>query len=199
MKAILIDDERAMHLVMRHMLKSLGGVQVVGSFWEAAEAYTFLLREQVDVIFLDIHMMGESGLQLAKRLRESGVQAKLVFVTSYKDYALPAFDVYAYDYIVKPVTQQRLSSTIERLRMELTSSKNGPDLELELGEVEPLTKREREVLQLMSEGLSNKEIADKLELSEGTVKNHAVHIFSKLQVKNRVQAIAIGRKLMQIK
>jgi DNA-binding NarL/FixJ family response regulator len=126
---------------------------------------------------------------------------KLVFVTSHKEYALPAFDVYAYDYIVKPIIQDRLRATIDRALSEeivqngevmLASSEKSPQ------SVEPLTKREIQVLQLMSNGMTNREIAAAFELTEGTVKSHIVNIFGKLQVKNRVQATAIVKKFKLI-
>jgi two-component system, LytTR family, response regulator len=72
----------------------------------------------VDLIFLDISMPKENGLEFAKRLRENGRGMKLVFVTSYKEYATDAFEATAYDYIVKPVEQNRLHKTIQRILSE---------------------------------------------------------------------------------
>jgi len=196
-KAIIIDDELAMHLILKRMLKKMDQVEVVGSFQETASAYSFLERHQVDVAFVDIHMPGESGLDFARRLRARGWPKRLIFVTSHKEYALPAFDVYAYDYMVKPLSQKRLAETIERVLSEESASIEGED-KAEPSLIEPLTKREREVLQLMSNGLSNKEIAKRFKLSEGTIKNHAVNIFGKLQVKNRVQATIRGKRFKMI-
>jgi two-component system LytT family response regulator len=71
------------------------------------------------LIFLDIHMPIENGLEFAKRLRESGRKMKQVFVTSYKEYAQAAFEVNAYDYIVKPVEQDRLHKIVQRIHTEI--------------------------------------------------------------------------------
>ncbi|MGG4145722.1 response regulator [Paenibacillus algorifonticola] len=112
MKVIIIDDELAMHLIMNRMLGKIDEVEIMGSFQETAAAFAFLQKQEIDMIFMDISMPKESGLEFAQRLREQGSRAKLVFVTSHKEYALPAFGVYAYDYMVKPVMQERLRQTI---------------------------------------------------------------------------------------
>lgn len=114
MKIVIVDDERAMHLIMRRMLGKIEEVEVVGSFLETMSAYSFVENHEVDLVLVDISMPRESGIEFAQRLRERGEHMKIVFVTSHKEYALSAFDVYAYDYIVKPLTQDRLLRTIQR-------------------------------------------------------------------------------------
>ncbi|MBW7453882.1 response regulator, partial [Paenibacillus sepulcri] len=118
MKVLIIDDEKAMHLIMKRMLGKIGEVKIMGSFQETTAAYSYLNDHDVDLIFIDINMPRESGLEFAQRLRESGRQTKLVFVTSHREYALSAFDVYAYDYMVKPVVQERLHQTVQRALSE---------------------------------------------------------------------------------
>ncbi|KQO10713.1 response regulator [Paenibacillus sp. Leaf72] len=120
MKVIIIDDELAMHLIMSRMLGKIDEVEIMGSFQETAAAFAFLQQQEIDMIFMDISMPKESGLEFAQRLREQGRQTKLVFVTSHKEYALPAFGVYAYDYMVKPVVQERLRQTILKALSEGT-------------------------------------------------------------------------------
>lgn len=198
MKVVIIDDEKAMHLIMKHMLANIEGVVISGIFQETSSAFTFLMGNIADLIFVDINMPGESGLDFAKRLRKNGCNMNLVFVTSHKEYALPAFDVYPYDYIVKPISQRRLKETLHRAFSEkIAKEEEGLEKNYQTL-VEPLTKREIEVLHLISNGMSNKEIATEFKLSEGTVKNHIVNIFGKLQVKNRVQATVASRKLKLI-
>jgi two-component system LytT family response regulator len=99
-KVIIIDDENGMHIIMKRMLGKVEEVEIVGSFQETSSAYSFLMNQDVDLIFMDINMPKESGLEFAGRLRESSRQMKIVFVTSHKEYSLAAFDVYAFDYIV---------------------------------------------------------------------------------------------------
>ncbi|GGH82597.1 DNA-binding NarL/FixJ family response regulator [Pullulanibacillus pueri] len=200
MKVVTIDDEKAMHLIMKRMIAEIDNVDIVGSFQRTSEAFSFLQNNLVDLVFVDINIPRENGLDFAKRLRELDERMKIVFVTSYKEYALSAFDVYAFDYIVKPLTKQRLNQTIKRALEEESSlkAKEQSSQEALPSLVEPLTKREKQVLQLMGNGLSNKEIAKTFNLTEGTIKNHVVNIFGKLQVKNRVQAILIAKELKQI-
>lgn len=124
MKIMIIDDEQAMHLIMKRNLAKIADVEIVGCFRETASAFTYLENHDADLIFVDISMPKESGLEFAERLRESGKLVRLVFVTSHKEYALSAFDVYAYDYMVKPVKQDRLHKTVQRALSEMRSEKN---------------------------------------------------------------------------
>jgi two-component system LytT family response regulator len=119
LKVVIIDDEKAMHLIMKRMLAKVEEIEIVGSFQETTTAFSYLVNHDVDLIFLDISMPRENGLEFAKRLMESGRRMRLVFVTSYKEFARDAFEVNAYDYIVKPVEQGRLHKTVKRVLMEL--------------------------------------------------------------------------------
>ncbi|ASA24937.1 response regulator [Paenibacillus donghaensis] len=119
MKVIIVDDEKAMHLILKRMLAKVPDIEIMGSFLETAAAFTYLAEHEVDLIFVDISMPRESGLEFAERLRGSGRQTKIVFVTSHKEYALAAFDVYAFDYIVKPVLQERLHITVQRVSAQI--------------------------------------------------------------------------------
>jgi two-component system LytT family response regulator len=118
LKVVIIDDEKAMHFIMKRMLAKVDGIEIVGSFQETATAYLYLVNHEVDLIFLDIRMPTENGLEFAKRLIGSGRRMKLVFVTSYKEFVQDAFEVNAYDYIVKPVGQGRLHKTVQRVLSE---------------------------------------------------------------------------------
>jgi two-component system LytT family response regulator len=118
LKVVIIDDEKAMHLIMKRMLTKVEGIEIVGSFQDTMTAFSYLVNHEVDLIFLDISMPRENGLEFAKRLRESGKRMKLVFVTSYKEYAPDAFEAFAYDYIVKPVEQDRLHKTVQSILSE---------------------------------------------------------------------------------
>ncbi|QGQ97526.1 response regulator [Paenibacillus psychroresistens] len=123
MRIIMIDDEQAMHLIMKRILMKIVDVEIVGCFRETTSAFSYLENHDADLVFIDISMPKESGLEFAQRLRASGKLVRLVFVTSHKEYALSAFDVYAYDYIVKPVKQDRIHQTVQRVILELQSEK----------------------------------------------------------------------------
>lgn len=123
MKVLIVDDEKAMHLIMKRMLAKIEGVEVVGSFADTASAEAYLKGDAVDLIFIDINMPKESGMAFAQRLRAGGREVKLVFVTSHTEFALAAFDVYAYDFMVKPVVQERLQQTVRRAMAEASDGK----------------------------------------------------------------------------
>ncbi|WP_336789229.1 response regulator [Paenibacillus sp. MMO-177] len=115
MKVVLVDDEPVMHLIMRKMLEKYSELSIVGSFSNAKEALEFLdANEDVDLAFLDISMPDGTGLAIASQLGDKGSKTQVVFVTSHKDYALEAFELSVLDYLVKPVTQERLERTVSR-------------------------------------------------------------------------------------
>ncbi|KQO18663.1 response regulator [Paenibacillus sp. Leaf72] len=115
MKVILIDDEPVMHLIMRKMLAKYAELQVVGAFVNMHAAGDFLAENtDVELAFVDISVPGDSGLAFASKLDKAGSKTQIVFVTSHKDYAVEAFELSVLDYLVKPVTQERLERTIHR-------------------------------------------------------------------------------------
>ncbi len=115
MKVILIDDEPVMHLIMRNMLLKIPGVQVAGAFADTRSATVYLEdHPDIGMAFVDISMPGESGLAFAARMEQSGCKTHIVFVTSHKQYALEAFDLSVRDYLVKPVSLERLERTVNR-------------------------------------------------------------------------------------
>ncbi|PQP84410.1 DNA-binding response regulator [Paenibacillus sp. PCH8] len=121
MKVILVDDEKAMHLIMKKMLAKIGEVEVMGAFLDTMAASSYLNDHEVDLIFVDINMPRQSGLEFAEGLRKQGKQIRIVFITSHVEYALSAFDVFAFDYMVKPVKQDRLLQTVHRALAESPS------------------------------------------------------------------------------
>lgn len=121
MKVILIDDEKAMHLIMKKMLAKISDIKVMGAFLDTKTATSYLNDHEVDLIFVDINMPRESGLEFAEGLRKQGKLTRIVFITSHVEYSLLAFDVFAFDYMVKPVKQDRLLQTVHRALAESRS------------------------------------------------------------------------------
>jgi len=115
MKVILVDDEPIMHLIMRKMLLKIPEVQVAAAFTDTKSATAYLMdNPDIGLAFVDISMPGESGLSFAAKMEQSGGKTRIVFVTSHKQYALEAFELSVLDYLVKPVTMERLERTITR-------------------------------------------------------------------------------------
>ena len=112
--AILVDDEPTLVDYLGSMLVDLWPeLRIVGSASNGRQALTLIDHEAPDIVFLDIHMPGLTGLQVAERLSPD---THVVFVTAYDEYAVQAFDRAAVDYLLKPVTAERLQATIDRLK-----------------------------------------------------------------------------------
>lgn len=114
MRVLLIDDEQAMLTALSQLLSRIEGVVIVGMVRNSAEAVAIIAEHEVDLAFIDIKIAEDSGLALALQLRRMNANLDIVFVTSHKEFALDAFDVYPLDYIVKPITGKRLEETVAR-------------------------------------------------------------------------------------
>ena len=112
LRAFLVDDEPLARTRLARLLGATGRVEIVGQAGDAAEALAALARVTADVVFLDIHMPGMSGLELARRLPEGPV---VVFTTAYDQHALEAFEASAVDYLLKPVERARLGRALDRV------------------------------------------------------------------------------------
>ena len=112
LRALLVDDEPLALTRLARLLGATGRVEVVGQARGADDALAALSRTRADVVFLDIHMPGTSGLDLAARLPED---VAVVFTTAYDEHALAAFDASAVDYLLKPVERPRLERALDRV------------------------------------------------------------------------------------
>ncbi|HEY2327899.1 MAG TPA: LytTR family DNA-binding domain-containing protein [Gaiellaceae bacterium] len=115
-KALVADDEAPARDELRYLLAAHRDIEVVGEAANAAEAITFARERRPDVVFLDVEMPGATGLAAAPFLREQAEPPAVVFVTAHESYAVDAFAVEAFDYLLKPVDAERLARVIERLR-----------------------------------------------------------------------------------
>ncbi|MFE5322269.1 response regulator [Paenibacillus sp. NPDC056579] len=116
LKAVLIDDEEIALDVLEIVLQEVGGVSVEGKFFRVDEALAYLEHSAVDLIFLDIEMPGMNGLAVAERLSQRWPGMQIIFVTAYQEYAVEAFEVNAFGYLLKPVSKERLAKTLDRYR-----------------------------------------------------------------------------------
>jgi two-component system LytT family response regulator len=118
-RALIVDDERLARKDLRSLLADHPIIEVVGEADSVKSAAELLQSQKPDLIFLDVQMPGESGFDL---LEKYDVQARVIFVTAFDEYALRAFDVEAMDYLLKPVSPERLRQSIERLGHHLEAS-----------------------------------------------------------------------------
>ncbi|RSK42189.1 LytR/AlgR family response regulator transcription factor [Hymenobacter perfusus] len=118
MNALLVDDSRLARTELRHLLRAFPDVTVAGEARHAEEARTQLRALQPDVLFLDIHMPGETGFELLASLETA---PHVIFTTAYDEYALRAFEVNALDYLLKPIQENRLAAALAKARAKLTA------------------------------------------------------------------------------
>lgn len=116
LKALIVDDEYPARMELRYQLGRFPDVEIIGEATNAREAMRLINALDYDVIFLDVQMPGMTGIELAKSLKGREVMPKVVFVTAYENYAVPAFEIRAVDYLLKPLETERLEETINRLR-----------------------------------------------------------------------------------
>jgi len=113
--ALIVDDERLARKDLRGMLAEFSEIEVVGEAEDVPSAVEAIQKLDPDIVFLDIQMPGESGFDLIGKME---FRAKLIFVTAYDEFALRAFEINALDYLMKPVTNERLKNSVERLKEE---------------------------------------------------------------------------------
>jgi DNA-binding LytR/AlgR family response regulator len=117
--ALIVDDEAPARAELRFLLERMGDVEVVGEAASVREALALAARLDYDVVFCDISMPELTGIDAAREIMSWPKRPHVVFVTAHQDYAVQAFSVDAFDYLLKPVAEERLAQTVERLRSAL--------------------------------------------------------------------------------
>ncbi len=193
--AIIVDDEELAIKRLRNLLCEREEIEICHTFMNPWEAYAFAKENLVHIAFLDISMSEINGLRLSKLLLDQNPAMDIVFVTGYDDYAVQAFDMSALDYLMKPVTEQRITKTLDKIRKRHRITPMGPSADVSQPKEGKLTEQETRILQFITMGLSNKEIAYQLSVSAETVKSHIKSVYRKLRAKNRIQAVQRSKEM----
>jgi two-component system LytT family response regulator len=119
MKVLIAEDDPAMRHILRKALEEIPAVEVVGEAQDGLEAVRFVEELAPQVVFLDIAMPGKDGLEAAREICASSPEIILVFATAYEEFTREAFEVYAFDYLIKPYRIDRIRRTMERVRIRL--------------------------------------------------------------------------------
>jgi DNA-binding NarL/FixJ family response regulator len=202
-RVVLVDDQTLVRRGIKSLLDLSGDVTVVAEADNGDDAIGVIRREQPDVVLLDVRMPGKSGLDVLRTLSAVGPAPPTILLTTFDDdeVLLEAVKAGVRGYLLKDVSLEQLTGAIrsvargetvirpavtERVLRGLERSRRDFDA---LNPPDTLTRRELEILRLMAGGYSNREIADALSVAEGTVKNHASTILSKLGVRDRTRAV----------
>lgn len=118
MNCIIVDDEFPSREELKYFIEKYSKIQILEEFEEPLEALKFIKGQAVDIIFLDINMPNIDGMTFGKIIDNFEVKPKIVFITAYKEYAIEAFEIKAFDYILKPYSEERIISTLENLQEE---------------------------------------------------------------------------------
>ncbi|MFE5245430.1 MULTISPECIES: response regulator [unclassified Streptomyces] len=197
-KVLLVDDHQVVRRGLRTFLEVQDDIEVVGEASDGAEGVARTEELRPDVVLMDIKMPGTDGIEALRRLRELENPAKVLIVTSFTEQrtVVPALRAGASGYVYKDVDPDALAGAIRSvyaghvlLQPEVADALLAQeDTSGGTGRGSTLTEREREVLGLIADGRSNREIARALVLSEKTVKTHVSNILMKLDVADRTQA-----------
>ncbi|QDP96870.1 response regulator transcription factor [Microlunatus elymi] len=205
-RIFLLDDHQVVRNGIAELLGSVPGFEIVGEAGTAAEAVGRILACRPDVALLDMRLPDGSGIDVCREVRAALPHTYCLILTSYDDHdaVLSAVLAGASGYVLKEV---RTAGLVEAIRqaakgislldpavigevMNRMQSQTGTDPRLK-----SLTEREREVLDLIAEGLTNRQIGERLFLTEKTVKNYASSLFAKLGLERRSQAAVFGAEL----
>lgn len=207
---IIIADD---HMMIREGLKQLleldGTMKVIAEANDGEECLNLLNKKiHPDILLLDINMPKKNGIEVLEYIKQNKIPVKVLILTVHNEveYLLKAVDIGIDGYLLKDSSYDELKEAIDvvisgnsYIQPSLLPALNESmeDYALDKERIECLTKRELDVLRLISEGCSNKKISDELTISERTVKNHISHIFRKINVEDRTQAavFAIRNKI----
>jgi len=199
MSILIVDDHEVVRNGIRAYFETVPEFQVIGEAVSGEEAISLVSELIPDIVLLDLIMPGMDGVEATRRIKQISPRTQVVVLTSYHEDAhiFPALKAGATSYILKDMKMDKLVDVLKRaMRGEVTlhprvAARVLQNIRGEDGEAQPLftelTERELDVLKLIANGLTNSQIAEKLVISENTVKGHVSNILSKLHLADRTQ------------
>ena len=199
-RVVLADDHAVVRKGIRDFLEEDETIQVVAEATDGEQAKALIQAHQPDVAILDIRMPGATGIEVTRWIREQAIAVGILILTAYDDdpFVVAAIQAGANGYVLKNAEADEITGAVhtiykgqsalspaitQKLMSHMAGSAPSENL------VEPLTDREREVLQLAASGLTNRGIGLKLKISDRTVQGHLASIYAKLQVGSRTEAV----------
>ncbi|AZN43814.1 response regulator [Paenibacillus albus] len=212
MKIVIVDDQRLMREGLATIIGLEEGMEVVGTAVDGRDAYNQVVELHPDVVLMDIRMPGMDGIEGAELILRNVPETKVLILTTFDDaeLILQALEKGVHGYLLKDLPSEAIVSAIHTVynggtvlqpditAMLLREVKRMPERQPDQaplsgrpdtnGELAQLTEREKEVLARLGQGFNNKEIAETLSITEGTVKNHVSNVIAKLGLRDRTQA-----------
>jgi two-component system nitrate/nitrite response regulator NarL len=205
-RVLIIDDHAVVRAGLRLLLENQPGLLVVGEAKNGTEALAIAAQEHPDIMLLDLNLPGESGLDLIPELLHAAERGRVLVLTGMRDPEVHqqavrrgAMGVVLKDHsaevVIKAIAKVHVGEVwIDRAMMasvltDLSQGRAAPALDPAVTKIALLTAREREVIHLIGVGLKNKQIAERLYISETTVRHHLTSIFSKLGVADRLELV----------
>lgn len=201
-RVLVVDDHPIVRRGLNSLLAGYPDIQVIGEAGNGAEVIPFIGQHATDVILLDIQMKGQSGIEIARRVRTSFPSVKIIILTTFDDESLlhEALEAGVHGYLLKSVSHEKLPDSIREVMggekllsptLVSTVVSKYQELAQEQARLDTgLTAEELQVLGAIAEGASNKELAEKFFWSEATVKRRVQEILEKMGASSRAQAIA---------
>jgi DNA-binding NarL/FixJ family response regulator len=192
---LIVDDHEVVREGLRLSLSRSPHIRVIGEAPDGATAIALTERRKPDVVIMDVRMPGMDGLEATKQISEQTPDSAVLIFTAYSERSLLSrgLESGAKGYILKEAPHETLLRAIEKVAggetyvdpalMPAFFTKDREDM---------LTSREREILKLLADGMSNSDVAGKLYISQETVKSHVRHILTKLEADTRTHAVAIA-------
>jgi DNA-binding NarL/FixJ family response regulator len=207
-RLLVADDQRIVRAAFVNLLSAQHDMEVVGDAEDGLEAVRIAAMQRPDVALLDIRMPNLDGIEAAKRILQDNPEAKALMLTTFDldEYVYRALTVGASGFLLKDATAEDLLNAVrvvargdallapavtKRLVSEFAKQQRARSL-WPAHELRELTARETDVLTLIAQGLSNAEVAERLVVSEHTVKTHATRMFAKLHLRDRAQAVVVA-------
>ena len=194
-RVVIAEDQAMVRGALAALLTIEGDIEIAGQAQNGREALDLVVQLMPDIVLTDIEMPEVTGLELAAELKRRHLPVRVVILTTFAraGYLRRALDAGVSGYLLKDAPAATLANAIRRIRAGARVI--DPELAAEAWtEADPLTDRERQVLRYAGEGDSSAEIAGRLSLSEGTVRNYLSEAISKLGASNRTEAARIARQ-----
>ncbi|UAL53420.1 MULTISPECIES: response regulator transcription factor [Metabacillus] len=192
-RIVIAEDQQMLLGALGSLLNLEDDMEVVGKAHNGEEAVALVKKFNPDICITDIEMPGMNGLEAAEQLKAEGCKVIILTTFSRSGYFQRAVKAGVSAYLLKDSPSEELASSIRSV-MEGRRIYAPELMDDVYSEENPLTEREKEVLELVADGMNTKEIAEELSIKAGTVRNYISTIFEKLEVKNRIEAISQSKE-----